>query len=56
MRTNKEERLSIDDLLGQIYSSVAISLDFSDPAHRAILDNLIIKIADLKNYINKKSN
>ena len=56
MRINKEERLAIDDLVGQIYSSVAMPLDPTDSNHLAILSDLRIKIADLKNYINEKSN
>lgn len=56
MRINKAERMNLDDLIGQIYSSVAIPLEPTDLENRKILTDLRSRIADLRNYINEKSN
>lgn len=56
MKITKVERLKVEYLIGQIYSSVAIPLEPTDLENRKILADLRSKIADLKNYLNERAN
>ena len=55
MKMNKKERLVLDDLLSQLYGTVAChsSIDLADKSHRDLLEGLRIDIKNIKNYLEK---